>query len=171
MSGRTAAILGLGETGAAWAKALDAAGWTIRVFDPSDLIEGSIPKGASARRMQTISATVRDAQWIIIALPQRLELIQKVIQRAQAESPEDAVVVTTARDMDLDAMQGCARRPERVVMLRAGDAGQVDLSMTNRNDDTIRAGILSLLSEIEGDLHLPGAMVADDEAGDNAALA
>ena len=76
MTGRTAAILGMGQTGAAWAKALDAAGWEIRVFDPSDLIGGNIPKGPSVRRMKAISATVREAQWIIIALPQRVELIR-----------------------------------------------------------------------------------------------
>lgn len=171
MTQRSAAILGLGRTGGAWADALHDAGWAIRAFDPDERPEGRLPKGASARRVQTISGTVRDASWVFISLPQRVELIQKVMQRAQAEAPDHAVIVTTARDLDLDTVQGCARRPERVVMLRPGEDGRVALFMTGRNDETIRGDVLALLSEVEGALDLPAPPVEDDDTGNDAAFA
>lgn len=170
MTQRTAAILGLGRTGTAWARALSDAGWSLRVFDPGEATEGAMPKGAGARRMKTISATVRDASWIIVALPQRLELIQKVIQRAEAEAPRDAVVIATARDLELEALQNCLRHPARTVMLRLGESGAVELSLTPRNDEGLRAEVLAFLSQIEGDLELPQP-ASDAKAGDDAALA
>lgn len=164
MKKRAAAILGLGDTGAAWARALHEAGWTLSVFDPSDFVGDAMPKAAACRRMDTISATVRDATWIVIALPQRLELQQKVIQRAIAEAPEKAIVIATAGDLDLDHLQATAPRPERVVQVRRGEDGCMSLKMTGRNADGIRADILSLLSEVEGRLNLPVATAAEDSA-------
>ena len=155
MSERAVAILGMGKTGAAWARALHNAGWSLRVFDPADTAVEAMPKGPGCRRMDTISATVRDARWIVVALPQRLELQQKVIQRAQAEAPEGAIVIATAGALDLDLLQGPAPRPERVVQLRRDEAGDISLKLTRRNVDGLRADILALLSEIEGDLDLP----------------
>lgn len=166
MSERAVAILGLGDTGAAWARALHGAGWALRVFDPADIVGDAMPKGSGCRRMDTISASVRDAKWIVVALPQRLELQQKVIQRAQAEAPKGAIVIVTAGDLQLDDLQGPAPSPERVVQLRRDDTGEIALKLTRRNADGLRADILSLLSEIEGDLHLPApsAVAKDDSA-------
>lgn len=169
MKKRAVAVLGLGDTGSAWAKALHSAGWNVRVFDPSDMVDDAMPKGAGFRRCDTISGAVRDAAWIIVALPQRLELVTKVIQRAQAEAPAGAIVVSTAGRLDLDAMQMTSPRPERIVMLRPGEDGEIALKMTRRNTDGLRADVLALVSEIEADLDLPPFEALD--AGDDAKLA
>jgi 3-hydroxyacyl-CoA dehydrogenase len=168
MTERTVAILGLGKTGAAWARALHGAGWSLRVFDPGDIGIEPMPKGPGCRRMDTISATVRDAKWVIVALPQRLELQQKVIQRAQAEAPEGAIVIATAGDLDLDQLQSPAPRPERVVQLRRDEAGDIALKLTIRNADRMKADVLALLSEIEGELDLPERVAVDEDSAKSA---
>lgn len=162
---RSVAILGLGRTGTAWARAFHATGWSVRLFDPDDRPDAALPKGAGVRRCDRISAAVRDVAWIVVALPERLELQQKVIQRAQAEAPAGAVVIATARGFSLDDVQACAARPERVVMLRRErpSTGPV-LHLTPRNEASLRDEVLALLSEIETDLM---AALPDPEAGED----
>ena len=112
-----AAILGLGERGRAWAGMFRDAGWRVSGFDPDPSAMG-LPTGSRGwRREQTISSTVAYADWVICCVPDRLELMQKIIQRAQAEAADAAVIAVTSRLHDVDAVQGCAIRPAQVVLI------------------------------------------------------
>ena len=85
---RKAAILGLGERGSAWAEMFRDAGWRVSGFDPDPSVDG-LPSGSRGwRKQETISSTVAYADWVVCCLPDRLELMLKVLQRAQAEAPD-----------------------------------------------------------------------------------
>ena len=123
---RKAAVLGLGGRGRAWAEMFRDAGWRVSGFDPDPSCQG-LPGGSRGwRREETISTTVAHADWVVCCLPDRLELMQKVIQRAQAEAPGNAVIAVTTKAHDVDAVQGCALRPAQVVLITGAPDTGVD---------------------------------------------
>lgn len=145
---RKAAVLGLGERGRAWAELFRDAGWQVSGFDPDPSARGPQIPGRGWRRGDTISTTVANADWVVCCLPDRLELMQKVIQRAQAEAPGDAVLAVTSRVHDVDAVQGCALRPASVVVITGTLERGVELNVTGRNHADLKLDALAVLSEI-----------------------
>ena len=137
MTGR-AAILGLGARGADWAETCLAAGWEVTGFDPDDRAGREIGGGAAWRRETTISGAVKRADWVICCLPDRIELMRSVIQRAQASAPSKAVIAVASEAHDIDAVQGCAIRPGEVFRLESTEAGDLALDVNARNDAETR---------------------------------
>ena len=86
----------------------------------------------------TISAAVRGADWVICSVPDRLELIQMVLKRAQAEAPRQAIVAVASPGHDVDSLQACAMRPGQVVRLVERDTGGVALDVTERNAGEVK---------------------------------
>jgi 3-hydroxyacyl-CoA dehydrogenase len=145
---RKAAILGLGQAGGAWARRFHAAGWSVTGFDPEPLAEG-IPNFAHDwKRETTISATVRGADWIVICVPERLELLRKVIQRAQAEAPKEAIIAVATQTFDIEGLQGCAVRPGCVIRVNNGETGGFIVDLTSKTDDAARNGASNVLAEL-----------------------
>jgi hypothetical protein len=142
---RRAAILGLGSRGLFWADACDTSGWVLRAFDPDPLAR-ALPKGI--RRESTISATVRGADWVICCLPERLELVQKVVQRAQAEAPREAIIAIDSDRFDIDTLQSCALRPAQVVRLTGNAADGVAFDVTDRNLPDLRRTLQADIAEL-----------------------
>lgn len=160
---RKAAVLGLGERGQAWAEAFRDAGWRVSGFDPEPGVLG-LPRGSRGwRREETISTTVAYSDWVVLCVPDRLELMQKVIQRAQAEAPERAILAVSSYQHDVDAVQGCAIRPARVVLVAGAPDLGVDLSVTGRNPAELKLDALAVLSEV-----CPRVMPAPDGAAGEA---
>lgn len=105
---RQAAVIGLGERGQAWVARLVAEDWQICSFDPqvSVAIKGVVQRA-------TISLSVEQAGLVIVAVPDRLALIRKVIQTVQgAAAPGCSVLVHSA--LPLADIRGCAARPQQV---------------------------------------------------------
>lgn len=145
MSGR-AAILGLGSRGAKWAETCLSAGWDVRGFDPDDRAGKKITGGALWQREARISGAVAGADWVICCLPERLELMRTVIQRAQAAASEHSVIAVVSDAYDVDAVQGCAIRPSQVVRLTEGEAGAISLDVSGLNDANIRSRVTETLA-------------------------
>ena len=140
-----AAILGLGTRGADWAETCLAAGWEVTGFDPDDRAGQGISGGASWRRETTISGAVKRADWVICCLPDRIELMRSVIQRAQASAPAGAVIAVASEMHDIEAVQGCAIRPADVFRLQCTEDGDLSLDVNMRNDaETRRAATEAL---------------------------
>lgn len=163
MTGK-AALLGLGARGTRWAGMFVHAGWRVAGFDPDPKATGLAQARHGWRREQTISATVADADWIMICLPDRLELMRKVVQRAQVQAAETAIIAVSSSLHDVEAVQGCAIRPSQVVLV-TGDAGsQVNLTFTSRNPPDLKIAALSTLSQVcpvPAQEVLPGDQSAD----------
>ena len=145
---RRVAILGLGARGNDWAHTCLGAGWTVDAFDPA-------PEGAAAlagepgfRREATISGAVKRADWILCCLPERLELIQTVMQRALAAAPEGAVIAVATRVHDVDVLQNCTIRPGQIVRLAETEEGGVTLDVTKRNAEEMRQAVERAFAEL-----------------------
>ena len=145
MSG-CAAILGLGARGARWAETCLAAGWEVRGFDPDDRSGLGLADGAAFRRETTISAVVRNADWVICCLPERLELMRTVIQRAQAAASESAVIAVVSSAYDADTIQTCAIRPGRVFRIQNAPSGDASMEVTGQNDAEMRHSVAETLA-------------------------
>jgi hypothetical protein len=159
---RHAAILGLGTRGSGWASTCLAAGWDVHGFDPAPegLITAFWPEGC--RRETTISGAVHRAEVIVCCLPERLELVQMVLQRAQAEAPRTALIAIASRQFDIDALQGCALRPGQVIRLNETDDGAVALDVTDRNAPELRAEARSVFAEFAAVRSIYPAPTEDD---------
>ncbi len=154
-------ILGLGTRGNKWLGLCSRAGWEVAGFDPDDRA-GRAGKVRDWKRADTISSCVSSADWVICCLPERLDLLRPVLQRAQAEAPETAVIAVTSRVHDIEAVQGCAIRPGNVMLLTDGEDGGLALDLSAKNDEAFRtrvaetlAGFAAVLSLTEDDQ--PGA--------------
>ena len=132
------AILGLGQRGARWAETCLAAGWDVSGFDPDDRAGLSIRGGPAWQRALTISGAVQGATWVICCLPERLELMRTVVQRAQASARMDAIIAVVSADHNIDAVQGCALRPSHVVRLDDDLDGTLALYVSYLNGENER---------------------------------
>ena len=132
------AILGLGQRGARWAETCLAAGWDVCGFDPDGRAGVSISGGATWQRAPTISGAVQGATWVICCLPERLELMRTVVQRAQASAKMDAILAVVSADHNIDAVQGCAIRPSHVFRLNDVADGTLALDVSYLNGENER---------------------------------
>jgi 3-hydroxyacyl-CoA dehydrogenase len=138
--------LGAGQTGTLWAEDFLEAGWRVRIFDPDPSAATNEPLKSGTERAGTISGCVALADWILIALPDRLDLMQKVIQRAQAEAPRDAITAVVSRSHDIEAIQNCALHPAKLIKVARHEDGGFDMNVTSRNPDDFRNEAVLALS-------------------------
>ena len=143
---RKVAILGVGETGGLWARDFLDAGWQVRFFDPDPVADGIQGLRTSCERAGTISSCVSGADWVLVSVPDRLELMQKVIQRAQAEAPSTAITAVASRSHDVEAVQSCALRPAQLVTVERHEDGGFNMNVTARNPDDFRHDAVLALS-------------------------
>lgn len=140
-----AAVLGLGARGSAWAQLGLDCGWDMRGFDPN-LEAGSWPKHVS--RAGAISSAVKGVDWVFSCLPERLELVQTVLRRAQSEARNNTVFLVASTTYDIDAIQACAIRPETVFRLSEQGDGVLGFDLTARNSDLSQQMVESRLPEM-----------------------
>lgn len=132
---KTAAIIGGGVIGGGWAARFLLMGWDVRVFDPDPEAERKISEVLkNARRSlpglsdvalptegnlsfhEKMSEAVQDVDWIQESVPERLELKRKVYQALQEHCPQDAVIGSSTSGFKPSELQGCASRPEQIVV-------------------------------------------------------
>jgi carnitine 3-dehydrogenase len=149
------AILGLGARGAGWAARLCLMGYDLALFDPDmgarDRVEAAVSRAKRAlpglydaplpamgalHWHETISQTVERADWIIEALPARLDLKRKALQTAQSHCAPH-IAITSAGGFSLEEIQGCATRPAQIMLADGGDTGAlipfIELGTNARN--------------------------------------
>lgn len=145
---RHAAILGLGQRGAGWAETCLTSGWQVSTFDPDAGAGAGLGRDVALSRRVTISETVHRAELIITALPERLELVQMMLQRAQAAAPEDAVFCVASDRFDIEALQSSAIRPGQVFRLSHTDPGNVLLEASQANAGGARKAAKLMLADL-----------------------
>lgn len=131
-------ILGLGRRGEMLASFCLKAGWEVRAFDPAPLAAAAEARLDGLRRSDTISSAVRHADWVFCCLPDRIELIQKVMQRAQYEAPDNALMAVVSSSYDIETIQSCAMRPSQVFRISMAGDGACTLDMAERNPEDAR---------------------------------
>jgi len=132
---KVAAIIGGGVIGGGWAARFLLMGWEVRVFDPDPeaarkigavverarvalpgLFDVPMPKEGALSFCATISEAVAEADWIQESVPERLELKRKLYQKIQEVCDPGAVIASSTSGFTPSALQGCATRPEQVVV-------------------------------------------------------
>ncbi len=154
---RKVAVLGLGTRGGDIARAFHASGWAVSGFDPDPIATGVPGLKRDWSRETTISGTVRGADWVVICLPERLELMRKVIQRAQGEAPREATIAVVTTDFDVDAVQGCALRPAKVLRVDQGADGGYVIDVSSKTDASAKSDATIVLSQLAAQEFTPKA--------------
>ncbi len=132
---QTAAIIGGGVIGGGWAARFLLMGWDVRVFDPDPdakrkinevlanarrslpgLSDVDLPTEGTLSYHSEMSDAVRGASWIQESIPERLELKRKVYQVLQAHCSSDAVIGSSTSGFKPSELQGCATRPEQIIV-------------------------------------------------------
>lgn len=145
---RRATILGLGRRGEAWAALCLTAGWQLRSFDPAVSTASAIARLPGIMPAGTISGAVRDADLVICCVADRLELIQMVLKRVQAESPQAAVIGVASATHDIEALQSNSIRPGQIIRLAEPEGEGVAFDVTDRNPPETRQAAKLLSAEL-----------------------
>lgn len=120
------AVVGAGTMGGGIATLLLMNGHDVTVYDPSeDALEGA--KRRAARRndeavlaarlqlTQELAVAARGADFVIEAVPERLELKRAIFEELHAAAPPHAVLATNTSELSVTAIAAATGRPEQVV--------------------------------------------------------
>lgn len=102
------ALLGCGARGSNILTLAQYGNWSPLVFDPDPALRCPAP------RAQTISQAVAEAPLIVIAVPDRIALMRKLVQVVQAHCPPSAEIVILSDAHEQDALRSCATRPMQI---------------------------------------------------------
>ena len=130
----TAAIIGGGVIGSAWASRFLLNGWDVRFHDPAPNSEAVLNKVLDkARRWVpevydhlpaegelTLCASIADAvtgaDWVQESTPERLEIKQSVLAEIQASCSTEAVVASSTSGFMPSELQTDSARPEQILV-------------------------------------------------------
>ncbi len=132
---KSAAIIGGGVIGGGWAARFLLMGWDVRIFDPDPdaerkigevldnarrslpgLSDVALPAEGTLSFHASMSDAVAGVSWIQESVPERLELKRKVYQTLQEHCPADAIIGSSTSGFKPSELQGCASRPEQIVV-------------------------------------------------------
>ena len=130
----TAAIIGGGVIGSAWASRFLLHGWDVRFHDPAPNSEAVLNKVLDkARRWapevydrlpaeggmtlcESIADAVSGADWIQESTPERLEIKQAVLAEIQASCAAEAIVASSTSGFMPSELQADSARPEQILV-------------------------------------------------------
>ena len=130
----TAAIIGGGVIGSAWASRFLLNGWQVRFRDPAPNSEAVLNKVLDkARRWvpevydhlpaegalaycDSIADAVTGADWVQESTPERLEIKQSVLAEIQASCSMDAIVASSTSGFMPSELQAGSARPEQILV-------------------------------------------------------
>lgn len=180
-----AAIIGGGVIGGGWAARFLLNGWDVAVFDPDPdakrkigevldnaraalpgLYDMPMPDEGALTFHDTMSDAVAGAAWIQESVPERLELKRKVYQTLQEHCDVGAVIASSTSGFKPSELQGCATRPEQIVVCHPFNpvyllplievvGTDVNADMLQGVEDTLRSvGMFPLMVKKEIDAHI-----------------
>lgn len=168
---QVAAIVGGGVIGGGWAARFLLMGWDVRVFDPDPeaarkigevlenarrslpgLSDVALPDEGRLTYHDTLSEVVAGAVWIQESVPERLELKRKVYQTLQEHCDPDAVIGSSTSGFKPSELQGCATRPEQIVVTHPFNPVYllplIELVPSERNDPTLIEKAKTILTSL-----------------------
>lgn len=169
--GKSAAIIGGGVIGGGWAARFLLMGWDVRVFDPDPqaqrkigevldnarrslpgLSDVALPAEGTLTFHDTMSETVDGVSWIQESVPERLELKRKVYQTLQEHCPHDAIIGSSTSGFKPSELQGCATRPEQIVVTHPFNPVYllplIELVSTDKNSDELIENAKEILTSV-----------------------
>lgn len=133
--GQSAAIIGGGVIGGAWAARFLLNGWDVRLFDPDPeserkvgeilanarrampmLYDRALPPEGGLTRVGTIAEAVSGVDWVQESVPERLDLKHRVLAEIEAAAPGDAVIGSSTSGFKPSELREGATDPARIVV-------------------------------------------------------
>lgn len=130
-----AAVIGGGVIGGGWIARLLENGINVHVYDPDEnaaskidailanaaianaaLLEVARPARGALVFCDTIGEAVKDAQLIVEAVPERLQLKQKVYREIEADAASDAIIASSTSGILPTDLQEGLQHPERLLV-------------------------------------------------------
>ena len=130
----TAAIIGGGVIGSAWASRFLLNGWDVRFHDPAPNSEAVLnqvldkarrwapevydylPAEGALNLCASIADAVTDAEWIQESTPERLEIKKAVLTEIQAGCMAEAIVASSTSGFMPSELQADSARPEQILV-------------------------------------------------------
>lgn len=137
---RRVAVIGAGTRGTQWARVFVHARCAVSVFEPDSDARDAAKDALNSSAIcfvDTLSDAVAKADWVQECVPERIALKQKIFQVIQANCTPQAVIASSSESLSLDDLQGCAMRPDQIVVARPVDlTGPVPTVALRFNDRT-----------------------------------
>ena len=130
----TAAIIGGGVIGSAWASRFLLNGWDVRFHDPASNSEAvlnkvldkarrwvpevydQLPAEGALTLRDSIADAVTGADWVQESTPERLEIKQSVLAEIQASCAAEAIVASSTSGFMPSELQAGSARPEQILV-------------------------------------------------------
>ena len=130
----TAAIIGGGVIGSAWASRFLLNGWDVCFHDPAPNSEAvlntvldkarrwvpevydQLPAEGGLTICTSIADAVSGADWVQESTPERLEIKQAVLAEIQASCASKAIVASSTSGFMPSELQACSARPEQILV-------------------------------------------------------
>lgn len=130
----TAAIIGGGVIGSAWASRFLLNGWDVRFHDPAPNSEAvlnkvldkarrwvpevydQLPAEGALKLCASIAEAVTGADWVQESTPERLEIKQAVLAEIQASCNTEAIVASSTSGFMPSELQAGSARPEQILV-------------------------------------------------------
>ena len=129
------AVVGGGVIGGGWVARFLLMGFDVKVFDPDPeaerkinqvienarrslpgLFEYLLPDEGTLTFCSNIEETVFDVQWICEAIPERLDLKQKVFTEIQAHCSIDSIIASSTSGFKPSDLQSMSSNPEQIIV-------------------------------------------------------
>lgn len=123
---RHVAVIGAGTMGGGIATLLLMHGHSVALFDPSDAALDAARKRAARRNDEDavatrltltndLNAAAASADFVIEAVPEKLELKRTIFQQLDAAAPPHAVLASNTSELSVTAIAAATQRPAQVV--------------------------------------------------------
>ncbi len=122
----TIAVMGAGTMGGGIAALCLMSGFTVRLYDPYqaslDRAEARVRKRSDPATMAAkltlttdLETAAANADFVIEAVPEKLELKRDLFQQLDTLTPAHAVLATNTSELSVTALAGVTKRPEQVI--------------------------------------------------------
>ncbi len=132
---KTAAVIGGGVIGGGWAARFLLNGWDVMLYDPDlqaerkmaevlanarhalpMLYDTAMPTEGRLRHVKAIGEAVRDADFIVESVPERLDLKHRVFAEIEAVARPDTVIGSSTSGFKPSQLQEGAKNPGRILV-------------------------------------------------------
>lgn len=134
-SNRKASVLGGGVIGGGWVARFLLMGWDVNVYDPDPeaprkiqavmdnahralpgLYEHKLPTAGSLTIASSLEDAVVDTEWIVEAVPERLDFKHAIYEQVQAVCDENAIIASSTSGFKPSELQQGSNRPEQIIV-------------------------------------------------------
>lgn len=132
---RKASVLGGGVIGAGWVARFILMGWDVQVFDPDPeaprkidevmenakralpgLYEHKLPEQGSLSFADSLEEAVEGSEWIVEAVPERLDFKLDIFKQVQSSCDENAIIASSTSGFKPSELQQGSIRPEQIIV-------------------------------------------------------